>query len=57
MRLDEKQLDLSVKIAREAGATRLVLFGSALASLETANDLDLACEGVEGWKLFELTWD
>jgi predicted nucleotidyltransferase len=32
----------------------LILFGSALEDPENANDLDLACDGVEGWKIFEL---
>jgi predicted nucleotidyltransferase len=33
---------------------RLILFGSALSSPETANDLDVACDGIEGWDLFRL---
>ncbi|NIL98989.1 MAG: DNA polymerase III subunit beta [Planctomycetales bacterium] len=41
-------------IAREFGATRLILFGSAAESPETARDLDLACEGITGWDLFRL---
>ena len=45
-------LDRCAVIAREFGATRLILFGSAAESPETARDLDLACEGVEGWDLF-----
>ena len=47
-------LDRCAVIAREFGATRLILFGSAAESPETARDLDLACEGVEGWDLFRL---
>jgi predicted nucleotidyltransferase len=41
-------------LAREYGATRLVLFGSAADDPESARDLDLACDGVPGWKLYEL---
>lgn len=47
-------LDRTITLVKEYGATRLILFGSGVDSPETARDLDLACEGVEGWKLFEL---
>jgi predicted nucleotidyltransferase len=43
-----------VAIAREFGVRKLILFGSALESLETARDIDLACEGVDGWDIFRL---
>lgn len=46
-------LNRTVILAREYGATRLILFGSGVDSPETTRDLDLACEGVEGWRLFE----
>jgi predicted nucleotidyltransferase len=32
----------------------LILFGSAATEPEQAKDIDLACDGVAGWKLFEL---
>ena len=41
-----------IEIARAFGVKRLILFGSALESPETAADLDVACEGLEGWDLF-----
>jgi len=44
----------AVTLARAYGATRLILFGSAVDSPSEARDLDLACDGVEGWRLFEL---
>ena len=44
-----------VRVARQFGATRLLLFGSALENPAKARDLDLACAGVSGWKLFELS--
>lgn len=44
----------AVRLAREAGATRVVLFGSAMEDPATARDLDLAVEGIEGWSFFEL---
>lgn len=52
--LDEL-LARAVVVAREFGATRLLLFGSALESPTRIRDLDLACAGVPGWKLFELS--
>ena len=45
----------AVDVARHFGATRLLLFGSALENPGSARDLDLACAGVPGWKLFELS--
>jgi len=54
MSIGKAVLERCVEIAREYGATRLILFGSALRSPESARDVDLACEGVEGWRLFEL---
>jgi predicted nucleotidyltransferase len=36
------------------GAKRLLLFGSGVENPAAARDLDLACAGVPGWKLFEL---
>jgi len=45
----------AVVVARRFGARRLLLFGSALENPTAARDLDLACEGVPGWKLFELS--
>ncbi len=50
----ENVLTKAVSVAREFGARRLLLFGSALENPATARDLDLACAGVPGWKLFEL---
>jgi len=42
-----------IELARQYGATRLVLFGSTLSSL-TPRDLDIAVDGVEGWQLYQL---
>ena len=33
---------------------QVILFGSALEAPAQAKDLDLACDGVPGWKLYEL---
>jgi predicted nucleotidyltransferase len=54
MDIQQEQLDRAVALAKVYGATRLILFGSALDSPEQARDLDLACDGVLGWKLYEL---
>ena len=51
----EQVLAKVVQVARQFGATRLLLFGSALENPAQARDLDLACAGVPGWKLFELS--
>lgn len=51
----EQVLAKVVPVARQFGATRLLLFGSALEHPAQARDLDLACAGVPGWKLFELS--
>ena len=51
----EQVLTNAVRVARQFGAKRLLLFGSALENPATARDLDLACAGVPGWKLFELS--
>ena len=43
-----------VDFAKTYGATRLILFGSALDKPEEARDIDLACDGIAGWKLYEM---
>ena len=51
-RLTSEVLDEAVRTARQYGATELILFGSALDPSRDARDIDLACRGIEGWKLF-----
>lgn len=48
------QFEKIKELAIAYGATRLILFGSAVDNPEEARDVDLACDGVQGWKLFEL---
>jgi|GEM_PF-946491 len=55
MREVETVLRNAVIIAKEFGAQRLLLFGSAVENPGAARDLDLACAGVPGWKLFEVS--
>jgi predicted nucleotidyltransferase len=54
MPVGQSQIERAVTLARQFGATRLVLFGTAQQNPAQARDLDLACDGVPGWKLFEL---
>jgi predicted nucleotidyltransferase len=54
MILQPAQLERTIALSKEYGATRLILFGSALTASDQARDLDLACDGVVGWKLYEL---
>ena len=54
MNIRKEQIEKAVVLAKEYGATRLLLFGSLLEDPENARDLDLACDGVVGWDLYEL---
>lgn len=53
MAIKQEHLEKAVALAKAFGATRLILFGSALSRPEQARDLDLACDGIPGWQLFE----
>jgi len=52
--VDATKIDRIIELAKFYGATRLILFGSALETPQAARDIDLACDGVPGWKLYEL---
>jgi len=54
MAFDSSKIEKIVQMARSYRATRLILFGSAMDTPQTARDVDIACDGVPGWKLFEL---
>jgi predicted nucleotidyltransferase len=54
MNIGKDTFDTIASIAKEYGATQIILFGSALENPAEARDIDLACGGVTGWKLFEL---
>lgn len=41
------------QLAKEYGSTRLILFGSIVDSPSEARDVDITCEGIPGWKLYE----
>ncbi|HEY4761821.1 MAG TPA: hypothetical protein VIH42_14680 [Thermoguttaceae bacterium] len=53
MKITEDILGKAVEIARRFGAKRLLVFGSAINPNREARDVDFACEGVMGWKLFD----
>lgn len=50
----DSQIKRIVDLAKSYGATRLILFGSAAERPEEARDIDIACDGISGWKLYEL---
>ena len=52
MPVSAEDIQRGVEILRRHGAARIVLFGSAIESLETARDVDLAVDGIEGWDFF-----
>ena len=54
MSIEPEQLNQAIALAKSYGATRLILFGSAASTPDEAGDLDLACDGVSGWKFYEL---
>ena len=54
MAIHQEQIERAIALAKDFGVTRLILFGSAATKPSQAKDLDLACEGVTGWKLYEL---
>ena len=54
MGMTQAQLERIVEVAKSYGATRLILFGSAVEGKQEPRDIDLACDGVAGWRFFEL---
>ena len=54
MAFNQDQFERIKTMAKSYGVTRLILFGSAQDNPDTARDIDLACDGVAGWKLYEL---
>lgn len=54
MSVNQTHIERIVTLAKAYGAKRLILFGSALSTPDVARDVDLACDGIPGWKLYEL---
>jgi predicted nucleotidyltransferase len=53
MGITQSQIEQCIILAKEFGIKKLILFGSAVDDPEKARDLDLACDGLPGWKIFE----
>jgi predicted nucleotidyltransferase len=53
MKITDDVFNKAREIARRFGAKRLLVFGSAINPAHEACDIDFACEGVLGWKLFQ----
>jgi predicted nucleotidyltransferase len=53
MLLTTHEIDKIIEIARKYHIRRLILFGSALNKFGDYRDIDLACEGLSGWTLYE----
>jgi predicted nucleotidyltransferase len=54
MAVSNAQIERIIVLAKLYGATRLILFGSSAETPDKANDIDIACDGIQGWKLYEL---
>ncbi len=54
MPVTQEHIEKAKEVARAYGAQRLILFGRGQSDPKAAHDLDLAVEGVEGWKIFEM---
>jgi predicted nucleotidyltransferase len=54
MAISQAHIKKIISFAKAYGATSLILFGSAVEMPEKARDIDVACDGVPGWKLYEL---
>ncbi len=50
----ERELDKIINISREFGAEKVLLFGSCLEKVESAQDIDIAVKGVKPEKFFEM---
>jgi len=54
MAVSNTQIERIIVLAKLYGATQLILFGSSAETPDKANDIDIACDGIQGWKLYEL---
>ncbi len=50
----ERELAKVVSLSKEFGAEKVLLFGSCIDDVESAHDIDVAIEGVEPEKFFEM---
>ncbi len=54
MKITQKHIEKILVLAKVYGVVRLILFGSALKTPNETKDIDIACDGVSGWKLYTL---
>ena len=54
MAITNEHISKAIELSKQYNVYQLILFGSSLENLSTANDLDLVVSGVNGWKFFEL---
>jgi predicted nucleotidyltransferase len=52
MAITNEHINIAIKLGKEFGATKILLFGSALDDPDNARDLDLGVEGIEPSKFF-----
>jgi predicted nucleotidyltransferase len=50
----ERELAKVVRLSKEFGAEKVLLFGSCLDDVESAHDIDVAIKGVKPEKFFEM---
>lgn len=53
MAITQTHIDKAIELAKQFGATKLLIFGSAYSDPKNANDLDLAVEGIDNSKFFD----
>jgi len=46
-------IDRIIRLSKDYGANCLILFGSYAEDDYNAGDIDIACDGIQGWKLYE----
>ncbi len=53
MAITKRNIDRVVEIAKDYGATQVILFGSALDNIDNANDIDIGVLGIPDNKFLE----
>ncbi|MGE0083081.1 MAG: nucleotidyltransferase family protein [Desulfococcaceae bacterium] len=46
-------IDRIINLSKQYGANCLILFGSYAETPDNAGDIDIACDGIKGWKIYE----
>jgi predicted nucleotidyltransferase len=52
MAVTQQHIDKAIELAKEYGATKVLLFGSALNNPDEAHDLDIGISGIDSTKFF-----